>query len=133
MPVTNVLEVGRDNMLQILNCPTVAEDVRDVQLCSSSHDVDVKSVYFITIVDALHAGEMCQYAHGSKQLRVEAAIQAGKLSKVFKCYLCPSWWAGNSCPDEDACYKAHGLQDLRSDPWPLFLMAAFSAESLLEE
>ena len=59
------------------------------------------------------SGELCPFAHGSAQLRVEAGVALGKLPPDFKCHLCPAWFCRKTCPHEDRCHKAHGVQELR--------------------
>ena len=57
-------------------------------------------------------GELCPFAHGSAQLRTEAAVALGKLPPDYKCRLCPGHHR-NNCPHKDRCYNAHGVQELR--------------------
>lgn len=59
------------------------------------------------------AGEMCTFAHGSGQLRAEAAVALGKLPRDYRCTLCPTWTDTKACPQGDLCPKAHGVQQLR--------------------
>ena len=72
-----------------------------------------KSVLFRPHNALCWTGELCEHAHGSKQLRAEAAVQAGKLSKDYKTALCDMWCLGSPCTYGDQCFSAHGVADMR--------------------